>query len=443
MKIKNIKLAIGLMAVAAMGFTSCSDQPDEFKLTDGTPTIKYIRLADANSKDSLITAAYMNTPICIVGENLTSIKEMYFNDQKATLNTSYITKNTLLCSVPNHIPNEVFNKIFMINEAGDTTSYDFKVVVPAPSIASIDNEWAPAGDVQTIYGNYFIQDPNVPLSLTIAGKDITIDSYTESTITFTVPEGLPEGEVAVTTVYGTEIAPFHYKDSRGMITNFDNPDGFTENSGTKGIVPQGWNLAVTYSKENGLDGYYAQVGDGSTTTEGGWVESFKISWWCGNWSGDPLSIKEGAGVPLRNIMPAGYFAKPENLALKFELYIPKDHPWSAGALQVLFVNYKNCANDSWQNNTYIQTSSAGGLDLCRGLYAPWSSTGSYSTDDKWVTVTMPLANFTYNMDGTKGTVPITSDSFDSFTIWPINGGLSGTECAPIFRYDNIRIVPVE
>lgn len=426
--------------IATVGFTSCADEPDKYEVADGTPTIRYIRPVDVASADSLLTGAYMDNEICIVGENLRSIVEMYFNDQKAQLIPSLITDNTLIVTVPGTIPDEVFNKIFMITKNSGTVEYDFKVLVPGPKILTMDNEWAPAGDVQKIYGSYFINDPNVPLTLTISGKKVEIGDYSDSFVEFIVPAGLEEGPIEITTVYGTQKAAFRYKDSRGMITNFDNPDGFGDNSGTKGIVPQGWNLAMTYSTEGGLDGYYAQVGDGNLEmpADGSWTEGFKISWWCGNWNGDPMSITEGAGAPLRNIMPAGYFAEPAKLALKFEMCIPSSNPWKAGVLQALFVNNKLCANDSWQNNTYIQPDNG----LCRGMYAPWNGVGSYDTKDKWVTVTMPIENFTYNMDGTAGTEPITPESFDSFILWPVSGGLTGEACKPIIRYDNIRIVPI-
>lgn len=426
--------------VTAAGFAACADEPYKYEIADGTPTIRYIRPVDVASADSLLTGAYMDNEICIVGENLRSIVEMYFNDQKAQLIPSLITDHTLLVTVPGNVPGEVFDKIFMKNNKGEITEYDFKVLVPGPKILTMDNEWAPAGDVQHLYGSYFIDDPNVPITLKIAGVEVPIDEFTDSKITFTVPAGLPEGDVEVSTVYGSKKAYFRYKDSRGMITNFDNPDGFADNSGTKGIVPQGWNLAVIYSNEGGIDGCYAQVGDGSTTmpADGGWTEAFKISWWCGNWGGNPLGITEGAGVPVRNLFPAGYFAEPQKLAVKFEFCVPASNPWKAGALQVIFANNKTCANESWQNNTYIQDAAS----LCRGLYAPWSASGSFDTNGKWITVTMPIENFTYNMDGTAGTVPVDAESFDSFTIWPVSGGVGGTECTPILRYDNIRIVPI-
>lgn len=442
-KVYNI-LVLFAAIITAVGFTACADEPDKYEVTDGTPTIRYIRPVDIASADSLLTGAYMDNEICIVGENLRSIVEMYFNDQKAQLIPSLITNNTMIVKVPGTMPGEVMDKMFMTNNKGVVTEYDFKVLVPAPKIISMDNEWAPAGDVQNIYGSYFADDPNVPLTLKISGVEVPITEFTDSKITFTVPEGLPEGDIEVTSIYGTSKAYFHYKDTNGMITNFDNPDGFGANSGTKGIVPQGWNLAMTYSDVDGLDGYYAQVGDGSLKmpAEGNWTEGFKISWWCGNWGGDPMSITEGAGVPLRNIFPVGYFAEPAKLAVKFELYIPTANPWKAGALQVVFANYKVCANDTWQNNDYIKLSADKGPDLSRGLYAPWSAEGSFDTGGKWITVTMPIENFTYNLDGSEGKTPIDSESFDSFTIWPMGGGLKGTECTPIFRYDNIRIVPI-
>lgn len=446
-------LSLLVALIAAVGFTACADEPDKYKVADGTPTIRYVRPVDVAAADSLLTGAYLDNSICIVGNNLRSIVEMYFNDQKAQLNPSYITDNTLIVTVPGGIPVDVTDKIYMKNNKGVVTEYDFKAIVPPPSIISMENEWAPAGDLQTIYGNYFADDANIPLTLKIGGKDVKIEKSSDTFISFYVPAGLDESEIEISTLYGKKKASFHYKDTRGMITNFDNPDGYdgydgAANSGTKGIIPLGWNLAMKYYTEGGIDGYYAQVGDGSLKMPAGgdWTEGFKISWWCGNWDGNPMGIKEGKGAPLRNIFPAGYFAQPNNLALKFELCIPKSNPWKAGVLQALFINHKDCANDTWQNNKYIQTSKDGGLDLCRGMYAPWNTKeaeGSFDTDDKWITVTLPIADFKYNMDGKEGVVPITPESFDSFTLWPVSGGLSGQECTPIFRYDNIRIVPIK
>lgn len=440
MKLNNIFKSLALMLVALPAlFTSCEDEPDKYEIAGGQPVVSYIRPVEFASRDSLITEASMRQTICMVGENLRSITEMYFNDQKAVLNTSYITDNTLIVTVPSTLPGVVSDKIYMHNNAKEVTTYDFKVVVPGPTVSSMQNEWAKTGEETVVYGSYFVNDPNVPIEVSVAGTVVEPKSVDLNKLSFIVPDGLAEGSVKVKTIYGESESDFHFRDTRGMITNFDGEG----NSGTKGIVPQGWNLDVKYSTENGVDGYYAQVGPTALTADGGWTEPLKISFWCGSWNGDPLSIKEGVGVPLRNIMPAGYFDKPEELAFKFELFIPASNPWQAGALQVVFANYQNCANDSWQNNTYIHTSANGGLDLCRGLYRPWTAATAFDTADRWVTVTMPIADFKYNMDGTQGAVPVSPESFDSFVLWPLDGGVVGVDCTPMFRYDNIRIVPIK
>lgn len=78
-KFKYTKWLLPVFA-AAMGVSmvSCDDEPDKFELTDGTPSVHYVRMTSA--PDSLVTEAYVDNLICLVGDNLTSIREMYFND---------------------------------------------------------------------------------------------------------------------------------------------------------------------------------------------------------------------------------------------------------------------------------------------------------------------------------------------------------------------------
>ena len=435
---KLSSLILTIIAVASsFSLQSCKDQPDEFKLSDGTPTIYYIRPASYSASDSLLVEAAPQTSICLVGSNLKSIQQMYFNDKKAVLNTSYITDNTLFVQIPSDIPDEVSDKIYMITQAHDTLTYDFHVVIPAPVVTAMKNEWVKVGEDAVITGQYFIDDPNQPLTVTFTGISNSISvkvpaenfkSITRSQLVFTVPEGAEEGQIEVASVYGKGMSKFYFRDSRNLITNFD---------GATDVIPQGWNIAATYSDVNGVDGQYVQLGP--KETEGGWVEELKLPFWCGNWNGDPMSITSGPGIPLRNFLD---FSDWQNMSFKMELYIPKSNPWSAGAMQILFVNYKQCANDTWQNNKYIRTSAdEGGLDLPRALYRPWETTGSFDTGDEWITVTIPLTDFVYNFDGTKVNSTMSIDSFDSFVIWPTEGGVAGTTCTPIFRYDNIRVVP--
>ena len=426
--IKNIML----LAAAALGFASCEDYPDAFELADGVPTIDYIRYAD---RDVLIEQAYMGEVVCFVGENLCSVRELFFNDQKAVLNTSFMTENTLVAAVPGNLPKETTNKVYMITKSKDTVSVDFKVMLPAPQIKAMSCEFQQPGTDVTIYGNYFVE----PMTLTFEdGNGATVTSFKSvsmTEITFTIPEDAKPGKVRVETESGLARSPFSYYDfCGGLITDFD---------GGTDVVPQGWNFSGTYSSEGGIMGNYVELKSANPMSpDGAWNEDFKIDFWCGNWNGDPMGITSGAGVPLCNIID---FSNWQNMALKFELYIPSSNPWMAGAMQLIFASADKAANDSWQNNTFVHTSATdGGLDLCRGLYRPWEATGSFDTGDKWITVTVPFSEFTYNADGTSGAVPLAKpEDFATFVIWPWSGGVIGTECTPVFRIDNLRAVPAK
>jgi len=255
----NRLFLLSALTLTAAVFTSCEDEPDKYKISGGNPTIRYIRSVGADATDSLLTGAYMDNTICIVGENLRSITHMFFNDQEAKLIPSLITDNTMIVTIPGQIPGEVFNKIFMVNNSNDTTTYDFQVLVPGPSINNMSNEWAKAGEQATIYGNYFVDDPNTPLSLSISGKNVAIDEFDMSHLTFTIPQGLSEGPIEITTVYGKKKAKFNYRDTNGMLFN----DFGTGDAGeaSTGLTNHGWHAQQILNDENSLDGSYLMLGD--------------------------------------------------------------------------------------------------------------------------------------------------------------------------------------
>ncbi len=430
-----------LMAVVA-GFSAvaCDDEPDKYEVADGVPTVYYVRLPDPDSADSLITEASTGTTICLVGDNLRSIYELYFNDVQAILNSSYMTDNTVLVDVPQSIPSEVSNKMYMITRSGETVEYDFSVTVPAPTLTAMSCEYAPAGSEVTITGNYFIDDPNVPLSIVFPG-DVEVTEFTsieQRTVSFVMPECTEEGTIDVTTIYGTTTSSFHYLDTRGMLFEFD---------GETGLGNHGWHDRTITSDETSITGNFVQLGDGSTVMDasGSWNDSqFSFEYWPGDWS-TPTDYPEAEGIRLFDLVD---FSDYENMSIKFEMYIPSSSPWSAGAMQIIFagtdrVTYGNGGTDVYgntiagPNNSYIQDST-----LPRALYRPWTTSGTYSTEDEWVTVSLPISsNFIYDFDGNVSSGTLNEDDFASLVIFVCGGGVEGTECTPLFKIDNIRAVP--
>ena len=403
-----INLIVMLTILVGLSLTSCEDNPSAYELTDGVPEVFYVRLPDPLKADSLIVAAYMANTVVLVGENLTSIRELYFNDQKAVLNTSLITKNTLFVGVPKTIPSVVTNKIYMI-AGDDTASYEFKVLVPSPLVSSISCEYAHDSDLVTLNGDYFIDDPNVPLTITMAGNIPVTDikSIEKTKISFVVPGGSQKGYINVTSIYGTGRSKFQFRDDRGMILDWDN----TNASG-------GWRAGVIRSNDpvEGITGNYVYFtgemqGDiGATWNEDG----FSFNLW-GTANGRP----EGDlfDTPL------------ESAILKFEVYVNQD--WSASSLQMIFTPWSTTGT-----NGYI----ADGITP-RGLWTPWEESGSYTTDG-WITVSFPLSDFKYNYTGTI-IDPAPEGNYGGLTFFVYSGPVAGTTCNPSICIDNIRVVPAE
>ena len=447
MKYNKIFSSLLLASAVAFSFSlqSCKDQPDEFELTGGTPTIDYIRPAKASAKDSLLVQAYPQATICLVGSNLTSIKEMYFNDKKAILNTSFITDHTLIVQVPSDIPDLVTDKIYMTTNDGDKLTYDFHVVIPAPTVASMSCEYAVPGSIATIYGSYFVDDPNVPLTVTFPdGQVATIKDInsSRSAITIEVPNCTTEGQITVKSIYGTTNSAFRYLDSRGMLFDFDTP-----NIATNVVLGNhGWHAQKIETDDTALSGNFLRLGDPSVTldADGAWNDgNFSFEYWPGNWQ-DPENY-QGDGVRLTDLAD---FSDYSNMSYKFEMLVPKDNPWSSGAMQIIVGGVEKITNGAagvkdidgktlaGANNTYFHND-----ELPRGIYRPWEATGSFDTADEWITVTIPISEFKYGFSGAAATGTLTADDFTSLTIFVVSGGITGTECNPVIKIDNIRAVP--
>lgn len=427
-------------ALAMMGclMTACEDQPDKYEIADGVPTLKYVRSPLPEEADSLLVGAYLGNTVCLVGDNLRSIYELYFNDQKATLNTSYMTDHTILVDIPKNIPEEVTNKIYMVTKSGAKVDFDFNVMVPAPVVSSMSCEYAPAGSEAVLYGDYFVDDPNVPLTISMPG-DITVEgeqitSITKTAVKFIVPVGAMQGNIRVKSIYGTGQSVFQYKDTRNILFDWDgNYEGALAagNSWSGDNEKKGQILPSVPS----VDGKYMVMGP-ATLSGGQWQTpgEYLMMYWP-----DP-NATEGC-VPLYNLpqfkkMLEDY--KIEELALKFEVYVPASNPWMAEGMQIQFTSLDEVSMEN-QNNDYVY----GEGKEPRGVWVPWEETGSYDTGNQWVTVTLKMSEFNKQVSGIVSESEFTEENLAGLSIFLRGGGVDGKECEPIICIDNIRVVPVE
>ena len=457
----------------SVSLTSCKDQPDEYEIQDGTPTVNYIRALSTEMKGNndaedthytngeLVEEASPQTVLCLVGENLRSVVDIWFNDRQCVLNTSYITDNTLIVSVPKNVPKDVTDKIYLYNRNKEVVEVPFHVVIPAPQITTMGCEYDKPGTESKVIGRYLVDNAEKPLKIYFKDKsgnniEAVVKNVSEdfTSATIIIPENAVEGSITASSIYGTGVSAFHYLESRGLLFDFDGGGVPVEIS--DGKYNHGWHGIRCLDADNPLSGNYIQFGgDGAVMSEdGAWDDvNFAFEYWCGSWD-DPQNLTSGSGIALYNVAD---FSKPENLTLKFEMMIPKDSPWKAGAMQIIFAGtdyvtlsgngglkgannkfFRCPGQPEWDSDEYFKEMSP----LPRALYRPWKETGSFDTGGKWITVSLPIpTSFVYSFDGSSLPFSLKRNQFASLTMFVVGGGVNGEECTPVIRVDNIRVVP--
>ncbi|GHT00414.1 hypothetical protein FACS189421_12470 [Bacteroidia bacterium] len=401
-----------LMVTAMTSFVACEEEDKgKYEMTGGLPTVYYVRYQDKELEEQLLDGAYMNENIVIIGENLTSVQEVWFNNVKAVLNMNLITKNTLFVNVPGDLPSVRTDKVYFVNSNKDTLAYDFQVKIPAPLLNRIKCENVSEGGEVVLYGDYFLAtDPSL-INVFVGDYQIPtadIVSYEKNKLVFKAPAMDIKGQVEVKTLYGSSGRSkdvFH--DDRGFITGFE--EGFVGGWGRPDAskIQNDPALAVT--------GNYVRI-DGTTITLDG-----------DGWVGGSIIINiwgEDNGVPTGNLFPSD----PATSTLKFDVNVLQ--AWSAGPMIFCFEAQGQQENYLWADGTQP-----------RGVWVPWLSSGSYVSDG-WETVSIPLKDFKYNGAGEE--IPLAT-SYGSLGIAIHNRGnkewIGTAECTPVILIDNIRVIP--
>ena len=434
-KIFNQLIGIAAAALLAAGFTSCekADYPDRFRPTDTKPSVSFVRYT---YQDVFIEQAYMDELLCIVGNNLKSVREIWFSDQKATLNTSYITDNTLIVSVPASLPVVNTDQMYLVWGAKkDTITYPFKVLPPAPAVNSMSNEWAKPGETVTIYGNYFVEDEANPIAVSFSGIDVPHADITLSMteLTFPLPAGVSAGRVTVTTYAGSGRSKFQYMDDRNILFVWD---------GTRGgfAMGYGWRDGSKVLRHPGDDAFAAIDGNYIVFTTDLQGEAGA------DWPEDPMSFNYwpdpgSSDHPELSSLPtfASYIDKygVGGLVLKFEYLIPSSNPWKCQAMQLMFSGNDDVTIGTATNGYFSSDA------LPRALWRPWEATGSYDTGGKWMTASFPLTSFTQTCTGKDSGSVIDKSRLTGLAFFVWHGGIDGTDCTPVIAIDNIRVVPAQ
>lgn len=196
---KNIKIKYLLpfiMAFMVLGvFSSCSN--DEASSSGGGPVITSVSL----SKEGTLVPVTVGDPknyYIIQGSGLSSVTKIYFNDFDTYFNPTLVTDTAIFVLIDEKTPYaNSSNKLKLVTKQG-TVLYDFVVAPPTPKFNSYNSINAAAGDVVTVYGDYFL-NPTVK----VGTIDVPVISSTLTEIKFKMPANATDKYVTVTNISGS------------------------------------------------------------------------------------------------------------------------------------------------------------------------------------------------------------------------------------------------
>ena len=212
------KLLFVTLAICTVGlFWSCNKDDDAPK--NGEPRVRYVRITNPASSDSLLVGAGQGQLVAIVGENLQDAVDIWFNDRQARFDSNVYYKYFDPCfGTIAGFPNNVTNKLKIIFKNGFVLNYDFEVQISEPIVSSMVSEFVKEGETATIRGNYFYQ----PLTVTFEGGVVgTLVSVTDQIIEVRVPAGAQPGRITVTTNFGVTKSDFWFRDNRNLLIHND------------------------------------------------------------------------------------------------------------------------------------------------------------------------------------------------------------------------------
>ncbi|MDR1341784.1 MAG: glycan-binding surface protein [Prevotellaceae bacterium] len=397
---KKIFSNIGIAAVAVLGLCACSKDDDGGENSDATPVIRYVRPTAAEAADSLLVKGFMGSTVAIIGENLAGVCEVWFNDRRATtLNPNMITGSAVIVAIPSEMYEEQNDLIRVVTRKGKEATHPFVTMPPAPLPQSISSEYARAGDEVTITGKSFygaMENVQVFFPGNVEAEVLSVDP---AKIVAKVPAAAAnsKGQLTVKTPYGSTRSTFIYRDDRGIFIDAED-DGASWNN---------WNLSG-FGADNGCSGKYVHLA-GTT----------------GSWAWPNNSIQLFYVNPTQQpLVAAGNIT---DYALRFEV---RAAAWHDTPLLMWFEEAGNAhdVDSKWPQFHWKP-------------YLVNDAKTNFTTNGKWITVTVPLTDFNTNKDETKGSLIKSLTELVNFSMMWF-GAADGENPLDI-DFDNFRLVELK
>lgn len=296
-----------------------------------------------------------------------------------------------------------------------------------PELSSMRCEYVSDGDTAVIYGkNLKSVDVVFPGEL-----PATVCSGSNDSVLYAlVPAGAQEGRILVRNGAGEVKSPFHFRDGRNVIVNFDNNiatwggyEPFDENDvKIQGIVEVPDSVtplpSVLPDKCDGNYGFlYGHYDNSWTMTHTMFLQYV-------------ASTEEG-GRGKSSVANVYENENPNDLVLKFEVCIPKTSSYKGPRTEIFFGPYE-------AKNKHGRELSA----IC--FWKPYEATNGegYHTDGEWVTVTIPLSEFHHGIDNDTIDTKYPLDLHEATNFSFVQFGKADSSLV-FMCVDNFRIVPAK
>jgi hypothetical protein len=372
---KIVPLLFGGLLMIGMQ-TSCND---EGLVNNGEPRVRYVRITDPASSDSLLMGAYQSNLIAIVGDNLQGAEQIWFNDLRASVNPNYISNTSILTTTPGDIPLVIDNKLKIVFSDGTSLTHDFKIEISEPQINSMSCEYVKDGEIATIRGAFFYEPLTVTFTGNLFGELVEVE---DGVIQVKVPVGAQVGPIKVSTNFGETESDLWFRDNRNIFISSDPFTGW-------------WNASYVVTSPGA---------DDPIAINGNYIRVKKAvgAWAWTEVAGGPASAM---GAISKNI-PDDAIQNPEDYNFKFEVNTVK--PYNSNMIKFNF-------GIAGENNNEFR-------------WAP-----PYDTKGKWQTVVIPLEEIAAKQP--LATSPI-ADGYWTRILMHGPGALDAD-----ISFDNFRIVP--
>jgi hypothetical protein len=375
------------------------------KETSNAPVITGVRNYALAPGDSILQNVIPGQWIVLLGHNLKGATQVFFNGIPTSYNSALFSDTSAPIQLPSVIPfplipADQLNTIRYVTPNGSTT-FKLDIVAPPPTISSVSNENANAGDSVRVYGlNFFLIK-----SISFAGSAVTTwkESDDGTSVGFIVPTLTQSAPLVITTLSGTASTVYNVNDvNTGMLCNFDDVNSYSWGA---------TNFTNSSSLYPGNRGNYVMQND-PILNANDWT------WWNG---GRSINTNGVQWVPTDSLN-----APISSYALKFEISVPS--AWNGGSIFVV-KDY---------NTAYV------------GRYEPWKDNDGNRFDFSttgWQTVTIPLSMFLTN-NGTGVAANTLKDLLGSggsgsINLWLINNSPAPTATGFNAAFDNIRVVKIQ